>query len=991
MKLLNKRLFPIFVSIAMVLTLIPAWIQPARAADYATGDIIAFGSYPQTQVTDLGLIANLNGQTLGVDSTVTFGGVRYKRLYFTEYTSCDTMLTPDASNSWQDDNGYFINTVYWFKIEPIQWRVLSENDGILLVMSEKLIDARAFNQEFTAVTWETCTLRQWLNGVFYNEAFNAAEQEKIFTTSLVNADNPWHGTSGGNDTTDKVFLLSYSEVLNPAYGFSADYLEDDAARRTQGTDYSKSRGLQVCTESPYPGNSKWLLRSPGFYENDAGNVYCSGFVNNDNNDVKDAGNGVRPVMRIEKPDITVKTITFGSYPQTRVTNERLIEVLNSQPLGADDTVTFRASKYKRVYFTGYTQVVNGPLSPSPEAGYQDDNGYFVNTVYWFKFEPVRWRVLSNNNGELLVLADKILDSKPYHNVKTSVTWETCDARTWLNESFYYEAFNADERALIKPSVLVNEDNPIYGTDAGNDTIDKIFLLSFNEMWNPAYGFIPMQPDPYAQDEAREGQGTDYAKCMNLWVNQDAFIGNSYWYLRSPARDQSDVGYCGTDGQVCTHGRGTVANTYIGTRPAMRVKLNYSTGDVITFGSYPQTEVTNPDLIANLNAQTLGEDSTVTYAGSKYLRVYYDQYIPWYTNGFPSPEGSFQDDNGYYVNTVYWFKYEPIQWRVLSNTDGELFVMAEKLLESREYHMEFGATWETCSMRVWLNDEFYHRAFSAVEQTKIAESEVINEDNPFFGTDGGNDTIDKLFLLSCSEVANSGYGFSSDYSEYDVARQANGTDFAKSKGLNNNLESSYSGNNIWWLRSPGDHPGSSAEASVVGADGDVFNYVDNLVYYTFIGVRPACRIRLGPILTAKAETTCVVDYQNMFIFGTTPGIQTLESYAQVLPGYQMAYETTAGGFGTGTIVNATLVGVPVESYALIIYGDVNGDGNIDTADAGLIVDYENYLINWDPVSESWRLQAADLNGDGNVDSSDAGLIVDYENFMLDIDQTTGLAT
>ncbi|HPS56267.1 MAG TPA: dockerin type I domain-containing protein, partial [Sedimentisphaerales bacterium] len=81
---------------------------------------------------------------------------------------------------------------------------------------------------------------------------------------------------------------------------------------------------------------------------------------------------------------------------------------------------------------------------------------------------------------------------------------------------------------------------------------------------------------------------------------------------------------------------------------------------------------------------------------------------------------------------------------------------------------------------------------------------------------------------------------------------------------------------------------------------------------------------------------------------------------------------------------------VDSYTLVLFGDLNGDGNVDTADAGLIVDYENFLVEWDPAQDAAYLKAADLNGDGNVDTADAGLIVDVENFLLTIDQTTGLA-
>lgn len=77
-------------------------------------------------------------------------------------------------------------------------------------------------------------------------------------------------------------------------------------------------------------------------------------------------------------------------------------------------------------------------------------------------------------------------------------------------------------------------------------------------------------------------------------------------------------------------------------------------------------------------------------------------------------------------------------------------------------------------------------------------------------------------------------------------------------------------------------------------------------------------------------------------------------------------------------------VVFEQYTIVIFGDVNGDNNIDSANAGNIIEYENYILNYDPTAGSAQLVAADLNGDSNVDSADAGLIVDVENFPLNID-------
>lgn len=224
----------------------PGWLSfgqvKASAADYQTGDHIYFGSYPQTKVTDSSLVTALDAQTLEAGDTVTYDGNRYKRLYFTEYTPDSINAAPNAQNSFQDNNGYYINTVYWFQYEPIQWRVLSNKNGELFVLSEKILASRAYNQVLTSVTWETCTLRSWLNNDFYNAAFSLSEQSKITASTVVNEDNPWYDMDGGNDTVDKVFQLSYEDVFNTAYGFSTSY-STDLSRWTQGSDFAKSNGF----------------------------------------------------------------------------------------------------------------------------------------------------------------------------------------------------------------------------------------------------------------------------------------------------------------------------------------------------------------------------------------------------------------------------------------------------------------------------------------------------------------------------------------------------------------------------------------------------------------------------------------------------------------------------------------------------------------------------------------------------------------------------
>ncbi len=415
-------------------------------------------------------------------------------------------------------------------------------------------------------------------------------------------------------------------------------------------------------------------------------------------------------------------------------------------------------------------------------------------------------------------------------------------------------------------------------------------------------------------------------------------------------------------------------------------IDYSQGDIFTFGSYPQSEVTDSALIAELNALTPDGGGDVVYNGAKYRKVYFTQYTPYSGGLDPVAENSYQDDNGYYTNTVYWFAYEPIKWRVLSNTGGELLVMAESILDARAYDLALSNIWCICGMRTWLNDYFLTAAFNLSQQARIKTSTVENPYNNYFQTPGSTTTSDKIFLLSYEEAMNPAYGFRADHMN-DTARIGYGSDYAKCRGL---MVQSFD-LSIWWLRSRGQaYP--PITAGIVNG-GAIFDNV-SAVGYRHIGVRPAMRIdRAALMLEAVEGSGCVIDRGNWMVYGLESGLAPSGfegGYVRVVGDGRL--NVAAGGFGTGTAVEVydNVTSSVLETYQILIYGDVNGDGNIDSSDAGLIVDFENFALAWDPSADAVLYKAADLNGDGNIDSSDAGLIVDTENFLLTIDQVTGLA-
>ncbi|MCL2446324.1 MAG: helix-turn-helix domain-containing protein [Oscillospiraceae bacterium] len=101
-----------------------------------------------------------------------------------------------------------------------QWRVLKTDGNSALIITESVIEQRAYHEEFTQITWEHCDLRKYLNKQFY-DTFDPADRTRIMETRLTDCDNPWYGTAWGNPTVDKIFLLSTAEVLQ-YFGDSGD-------------------------------------------------------------------------------------------------------------------------------------------------------------------------------------------------------------------------------------------------------------------------------------------------------------------------------------------------------------------------------------------------------------------------------------------------------------------------------------------------------------------------------------------------------------------------------------------------------------------------------------------------------------------------------------------------------------------------------------------------------------------------------------------------
>lgn len=421
MKIYSKRLLSAFLVLIMVVSIVPSGVVKAESVAPAStgnsaGDIITFGSYPQTEVTNTSLISSLNSCSLSADNTVSYGGSKYKKIYFTEYTKWWTSANPGPKSSYQDDNGYYSYTVYWFKFEPIQWRVLSNSSGELFVMTEKIIDSRAYNDIDTSVTWETCTMRFWLNNNFYNTAFSLMEKTQINTSTVINDDNQQYGTEGGNTTHDKLYLLSYAEAINTDYGFSPNNYSD-IARQAQGTDFSKSSGIFVGTSSSCLGCTHWRLRSPGvntYYVDH--NTDCVEYRGNivSHTDVDITYVGVRPVLKLNfNPGIYTSSI----HPSNQ-SGEALLKLRNK------DTGSMMENFEVTVNGAAYTTDSNGFLK-LPNINIYSTVTIQAEGFYNYTFNP---EVV--HGGEKTIYLESLkettksyISSVHYRNVTNATQWK----------------------------------------------------------------------------------------------------------------------------------------------------------------------------------------------------------------------------------------------------------------------------------------------------------------------------------------------------------------------------------------------------------------------------------------------------------------------------------------------------------------------------------------------------------------------------------------
>ncbi|MBR6365238.1 MAG: hypothetical protein IKS10_03935 [Lachnospiraceae bacterium] len=627
--------------------------------------------------------------------------------------------------------------------EAIEWQVLAREAGRMLVISRYGLDCVPYHSENVAVTWENCSLRQWLNSTFMDTAFASKEKDTILTSTVVADANPEYGTPAGNDTTDKIFLLSTDELFQ--------YFAHESDRECLGTPYSEAQGAyihislsRIEAERNHEGSCDWLLRTPGQDPDTVSYVFIDGRAKNYGTDVGKVNNrymyAVRPAMWIAVDDSGSPSETTSDPSETTV-----------------KTVEFRDAKAGDYIAFG---------------SYEQDSNLKNGT------EAIEWLVLDRVEDKLLVLSRYGLDCQPMDATKEDVPWETGPIRNWLNSSFYETAFNTEEKNIIANSTVKAAKKAGYDSLAGNDTIDHVFLLSMDEV------------DRYYDSDVthRITEATRY--CNRQGAYEDA-NGNTAWMLRSADPFSPEIAYVDKDGTF-NYASDSQCKS-ISLRPAMWIDLN---------ATDPQ-QGTSPAPVETPEKTPLSSDIEV------------GDFIVF---------GSYEQD-GNISN-----REEAIGWLVLDKQEDRILVISRYGLDCQPYNNQnVDVTWETCSLRKWLNNEFYMATFTTEERSRILETTVTADKNPEHDTPAGNDTVDRVFLLSIEEV-------NRYFTDPIEAARCMGTPYCYNEGA---YEESW-GCCHWWLRTPGSAPNSAVHENGL-------NSTSNLgmgVSYDAYAVRPAMWIQIG---------------------------------------------------------------------------------------------------------------------------------------------------
>ena len=401
-----------------------------------------------------------------------------------------------------------------------------------------------------------------------------------------------------------------------AHGFSRSDGVADLARRFKPTEYAIARGAWVSKSGPTEGVGYWNLRTNGYSASNAVYVSDIGAVYNRGSYVNCLDAGVLPAITIDlktaeltdagkvsSDDLYVEGATNGNSSPDYLDYSPVDNGIYSEPVIEKEEAS--SSGYKTVwdcvYFGQYpaSEIMKTLKAPVDEyaipedgiivdeqlyaalenASYENDETvidgvryrrikpqnckdkpqYYhfedADSYHYFRYEPLKWRIIEINGDEIMLMADKLSDCVPYNRVSEAVSWKGSYLRQFLNDEFYDHAFSIEEKEAIIEKQIENNPNRSYDTDCGHATADKVFVLSSEEVYldkkATRHGFYPYTG---VDDPAKRFRPTMYAMARGTWYSPvETYRGNSFWFMRTNGYCESSVTYICDMGYIYEHG------------------------------------------------------------------------------------------------------------------------------------------------------------------------------------------------------------------------------------------------------------------------------------------------------------------------------------------------------------------------------------------------------------------------------------------------------
>ena len=760
--------------------------------------------------------------------------------------------------------------------EDIEWRILSKEDGRVLVISEYGLDSQKYDARGINITWESCDLRYWLNDDFMDTAFSEDEKKNISIVEIENKNNSYYNTPGGDATLDFVFCLSVEEVetyfgeysMHDSYnplGFNQKLVcipTQNPNNNVVGTAMTSSLYESTFQYYGYTTDiiglncGDWWLRSPGKNAREAGYVTSFGGAGEYESATTFSLKLVRPAMYIK-------------YNYDHLEHSFSEENTNNRYLKSAATCTEPAVYYYScecgAYDTEHTFTSGSPLGHDYSYERTDDKylksaaTHAEPAVYYYSCicgeydsdhtftagSPIP-HVFSVKNTDIKYLKSAGTHTEPavYYYSCECGEYDPDHTFTGVSLAHDFSVENTDDRYLKSAATHAEPAVYYYSCECGEYDPDHTFT----------YG------SPIPHNFSVKNTDSKYLKSAATCTD------NAVYYY------SCECGEYDPD-HTFEKARSSLGHRYIiqSTDSAYLKSAATCTEPAVYYYKCTRCEEHGTSTFTygeplghNFISSTLVQSPTLTELGAR--SCYCDRCEENVTEAIPCLLS--QTDVG---STITYGKYEQdgeasngkedIEWRILSKEDGRVLVISEYALEQKNYNDTLDdVTWESCSLRAWLNGDFINNSFTDDEKDKIPSVSLENNNNTYYNIPGGDSTTDKVFILSIEEI----------FTYFGEPKWTNGgaNDFADEKlicpatqqAINNGVASKeftsddynvyksyywYTTDAIglqgcyWWVRLPGNEAKSACIIDQTGRGGEKTYHAT--VEYDFSAVRPAMYI------------------------------------------------------------------------------------------------------------------------------------------------------